>query len=63
MATRLKGFSLVEEALDEVAAAVDVRVDKLADTDIALGGDVSCGAAGFDEIDNGSSKEAAVGNH
>jgi hypothetical protein len=56
-------LQLVEEALDEVALAVDLAVDHAADADIALRRDMGRGAIGLDEFDNGASKEATVGDH
>ncbi len=52
----------VEEAFDEVALAVNLAVNDTADPDVALRRDVSEGASGFDERDNGGREVAAVGN-
>ena len=38
-------FEFVEEALDEVALAVKMEIDRALDLDVALGGDVGGGAA------------------
>ena len=56
-------LEFVEEAFDEVALAVDMEIDRALDLDVALGGDVSVGAAGLDEFDDGAGIIAAVGDH
>jgi hypothetical protein len=47
-------FELVEEALDEVAMAVEVRIDRALDLAVAAGRDVGASAGGFDEIEDGA---------
>ena len=56
-------FEFVEEALDEVALAVEGGIDRSADAHIALCWDVGPGAALFDEFDQGAGGAGAVGNH
>jgi hypothetical protein len=55
-------FDLVEEALDEVALSIEVRIDGSSDLDVALGGDVGGGAAAGEEFDDGPRAVAAVGD-
>jgi len=55
-------LELVEEALDEIALAVEFWIDGAHDPYIALRGDVGCGAAGGEELDDGAGTVAAVGN-
>lgn len=55
-------LEFVEEALDKVALPINLAVDDAADPDVALGGDVGGGAAGFDGFDDRASEEAAVGD-
>jgi len=55
-------LELVEEALDEIAMPVDVRIDRAADAHVALAGDVSVGAVRFDDLDDGASEVATVGH-
>ncbi len=52
-------FELVEEALDEVALAVEGGVDRAADADVALAGDMGSRAAGLDEV---VSRDTAMAN-
>ena len=56
-------LEFVEEALDEVAPAVDREVDNAANADVALAGDMGFGAAGLDELDDGAGKETTIGDH
>lgn len=55
-------LQLAEEALDEVALAVEGRVDAALDTTITAGGDVSFAAAGTHEVEDGLCVIASVGN-
>ena len=55
-------FERVEEALDEVALAVEGGVDRAADANVALAGDMGPRAAGLDEVDDGPGVVAAVGD-
>jgi len=55
-------FELVEEALDEVAFAVESWVDRAFDPHIALAGDMGRGAAGLDHLDDGAGEVAPVGD-
>jgi hypothetical protein len=54
-------LELAEEALDEVALAVDIAIDNASDADVGLAGDMGFCALGLDPLDDGTSKEAAVG--
>jgi len=54
-------FELVEEALDEVALAVDFGIDGALELAVALGRDVRRGAMGGDQLDDGAGIIAAVG--
>ena len=56
-------LEFVEEALDEVALAVDREVDNAANADIGLAWDMSFGAAGLDQVDDGAGKEATICDH
>ena len=56
-------FQFVEEALDEIALAVDLAVDDTTNPDVALRGNVSRSAAGLDELDDRAGEETTVGNH
>ena len=56
-------FESVEEALNEVALAVELRLDRLADTNVALGGDVRGSATLLDERDDRFGKVASVADH
>lgn len=53
----------VEEALDEVAPAVEVWVYGSNDADIALAGDVGGGARGLDGLGDRAAEVAAIGDH
>src|SRR5579864_4289221 len=53
-------FEFVEEALDEVALAVDREVDDAANADVALAWDMGFGAAGLDQLDDGAGEEATI---
>ena len=55
-------FELVEEALDEVALAMEPAIDGAAGTQVALAGDMGPGAAGLDGVDDGPGVVAAVGD-
>ena len=55
-------FEFVEEALDQIALAIEAEIDGTADADVALAGDVGLGAAGFDQIDDGLGVIATVGD-
>ena len=55
-------LEFVEEALDEVALAVDREVDDAANADIGLAWDMGFGAAGLDQVDDGAGKEATIGD-
>ena len=55
-------LELVEEALDEVALAVDVGIDGALDLAVALGWDVRGGAVGRDKLEDGAGIVAAVGD-
>ena len=55
-------FDLVEAALDEIALPVDFWIDDAPDPDIALARDMSDGAAGLDQLDDGAGEEAAIGD-
>jgi hypothetical protein len=55
-------FDLVEEALDEVALSVELRVDGANALHIALAWDVSGGAEGGEEFDDGAGAVAAIGH-
>ena len=55
-------LELVEEALDEIALAVDVGIDDAADPHVALAWDVRGRAARLDPLDDGAGKEATVGD-
>lgn len=56
-------FEAVEEALDHVSLAVEVRVDRADDANVALAGDVGCGTEGLDGLCDGASEVAAVSDH
>src|SRR5690606_25080051 len=53
-------FEFVEEPLDEVALAVDGRVDAALLLAVPLGGDVAAAASLLDHLDNGLRVVAAV---
>ena len=55
-------LELVEVALDQVAVAVDRAVDDAPDPNVALAGDVSGGACGLDQLDDGPGEETSVGD-
>ncbi|HEX8166232.1 MAG TPA: hypothetical protein VF601_10650 [Beijerinckiaceae bacterium] len=55
-------FELVEEALDEVAMAVEVRIDRALDLAVAAGRDVEAPAGGLDEVEDGAGVVAPVGD-
>jgi hypothetical protein len=55
-------LELVEEALDEVALAVEIGRDGALDLAVALGGDVGLSAAGCDQVQDGLGVVAAVGD-
>lgn len=55
-------FGLVEAALDEIALPADFWIDDAPDPDIALARDMSDGAAGLDQLDDGAGEEAATGD-
>ena len=56
-------LEFVEETLDEVALAVEVRIDRAANPYVALGRDVGLGAARLDDLDDGAGRVSTVGNH
>jgi hypothetical protein len=53
-------LELVEEALDEVALAIDVGIDDARDAHVALAWDVCGGAVGLDQLDDRAGEEAAI---
>ena len=53
-------FEFVEEPLDAIALAVDFGVDRAADPDIALAGDVRAATHGFYEVDDAAREVAAI---
>ena len=55
-------FEFVEEALDEVALAVNLGLNDAADADIALRGDVRGGAGGLYQGDDRMREVAPIGN-
>lgn len=55
-------FEFAEEPLDAVALAVDFGIDRAADPDIALAGDVSAAAHGFYEVNDTAREVAAISN-
>jgi hypothetical protein len=55
-------LELVEEALDEIALAVDVAVDRSVDEPLAGRGDVSFGAGGADQVEQAVGVIAAIGH-
>ena len=55
-------FEFIEEALDEVALAIDVSFDDALDADVALRGDMGFGAGGFDLVDDREREVPAVGD-
>lgn len=55
-------FEFVEEALDEVALAVEPGVDGAPHADVALAGDVGPSPARLDHLDDGPGVIAAVGD-
>ena len=56
-------LEFVEEALDQVAVAIDFQVNDAADLDVALARDMGGRAVGLDQLDDGAREEAAVDNH
>lgn len=55
-------FEAVEEALDQVAVAIEVAIDGADDTNVALAGDVGGGPGGFDGLGYGTAEVAAIGD-
>lgn len=55
-------LELAEVPLDDVALAVDRRVDGALDLAVALGRDVGAAAPGFDQVDDGAGVVAPVGD-
>lgn len=55
-------LELAEEALDEIALAIDAPVDRAVDEALTGRGDVSLGAAGPDQFQQGIGVVAAIGN-
>src|SRR5690348_3034096 len=55
-------FDLIEEALDEVALAIEIGVDATNDPHVTLAWDVSGGAESIEEFDDCSGAIAAIGN-
>jgi hypothetical protein len=55
-------LELAEEALDQIALAVDAPVDGAVNQPTAFRRDVSCGAAGSDQLKQGVGVIAAVGD-
>ena len=56
-------LEFVEEALDEVALAVELGIDRAANPYVALGWDMGPSAAGLDDLDDGTGGVSAVGDH
>lgn len=56
-------FEFVEEPLDAIALSVDFGIDRAADPDIALAGDVGAAAHGFYEVNDAAREVAAISNH
>ena len=56
-------FEFVEEALDEVALAVEFGIDRALDVAVALGGDVRPRDVFGNEFENSAGVVAAVGDH
>jgi hypothetical protein len=46
-------FELAEEALDEIALAIDVGIDDAPDADVGLAWNMRFSAVGLDLLDNG----------
>ena len=55
-------FQTIEEALDEIAAALERRIDRADDADVALARDVSGGARGLDGRNDRLAEVAAIGD-
>jgi hypothetical protein len=55
-------LEFVEEALDQVALAVEFGIDDAANPDVALARNVGLGAGRFDQFDDCAGEEAAIGN-
>jgi hypothetical protein len=55
-------LELVEEALDQVALAIESEIDGSNDLHVALRGDVSGGSEGGEQLDDGAGAVAAVGD-
>ena len=55
-------FEFVEEALDQVALAVELEIDAADHPDIALAGDVGGGAERGEQLDDAARAVAAVGD-
>lgn len=55
-------FEAVEEALDQVAVAIEVAIDGADDADVALAWDVGGGTGGFDGLGYGAAEVAAIGD-
>lgn len=55
-------LEFVEEALDEVAVAVELGIDGAYDLDVALGRDVGGRASGCEEVDDGTGAVSTVGD-
>lgn len=57
-----KVLEFVEEALDEVALAVDRAIDDGSNAHVALTGDMGVGATRLDQLDDAARKEASIGD-
>lgn len=53
----------VEEALDHVALAIELGIDRADDTDIALAGDVGGCAGGLDSLADWAAEVTAIGDY